>query len=156
MTNHFTPIQKKIDGLLKQICAGKYFGAAVCNIRVPETLKDYFAEMPPVFKNVEVTIDDVGPYMKNVCQNLGEFKTPRCSLIGSYFGEQIMVAMPLVQWYCAHGLVVDNITAFVRYEPVQCFGKFMEEVAATRRKADSDKAGTAARNTAKLIGKLNI
>ena len=94
--------------------------------------------------------------MKNVYQNLGEFKTPCRSLIGSYFGEQIMVATPLLQWYCTHGLVVDNITAFVWYKPVQCFRKFTEEVAATRRKADSDKVGTAAGNTAKLIGKLNI
>ena len=44
------------------------------------------------------------------------------------------------------GLVVDNITAFVHYEPVWCFHKFTEEVTATRRKADSDKAGTAAGN----------
>ena len=36
--------------LLRQICDGKYFGAVVCDIRVPETLKEYFAEMPPVFK----------------------------------------------------------------------------------------------------------
>ena len=56
----------------------------------------------------------------------------------------------------AHGLVVDNIVVFVRYEPVPCFQKFTEEVAATRRKAGSDKAGTAAGNTAKLIAKLNI
>ena len=61
---------------MKQICAGKYFGAVVCDIHVPETLKDYFAEMLPVFKNVEVSIEDIGPYMMNVCQNLGEFKTP--------------------------------------------------------------------------------
>ena len=67
-----------------------------------------------------------------------------------------MVVTPLLQWYCTHSLVVDNITAFVRYEPVQYFCKFTEEVAATRRKVDSDKAGTAAGNMAKLIGKLNI
>ena len=67
-----------------------------------------------------------------------------------------MVVFPLIQWYCAHGLVVDNITAFVRYEPMACFQKNTEEVATTRRKADSDKAGAVTENTAKLIGKLNI
>ena len=152
------PYKQKLTGdyLLKQICARIYFGAVVCDICVPEPLKEYFAEMPPVFKNVEVSIEDIGPYMKNVCQNLGEFKMPRRSLIGSYFGKQIMVATPLLQWYYKHGLVVDNITAFVRYEPIPCFSKFTKEVAATRRKADFNKAGTAAGNTAKLIGKLNI
>ena len=77
-------------------------------------------------------------------------------LIGSYFGEQVMVAMLLLQWYCTHGLIADNITAFVEYDPVPCFQKFTEEEANARRKADVDQSGTAARNTAKLIGKLNI
>ena len=124
--------------LLREICNGKYFGAAVCDIHVPENLKDYFAEIPPVFKNVKVTIDDVGHYMKNICQTLGEFKTSRRSLIGSYFGKQIMVASPLIQWYHAHGLIVSNFTIFVRYKPIPCFENFAAEVANARRKADID------------------
>ena len=67
------------ENLLIEICNGNYFGAAVCDVSVPDNLKPFFAEMPPVFKNVSVTIDDVGDYTKNVCQNLGEFKTPRRS-----------------------------------------------------------------------------
>ena len=85
------------EKLLNEICNDNYFGAAVCDVSVPEHLKPFFVEMLPVFKNVNVTIDDVGDYMKNVCQNLGEFKTPRRSLIGSYFGKQIMVASPLIK-----------------------------------------------------------
>ena len=118
---------------MKQICAGKYFGAVVCDV-----LKEHFAEMP-IVKNVEVTIEDVGPYMKNLGQDLDEFKTPRRSLISSYFG-QVMVASHLLRWYYTHGLVVDNITAFVRYEQMACFQKFTEEVVATQRTANSDKA----------------
>ena len=49
-----------------------------------------------------------------------------------------------------------KFTAFIHYELMACFQKCTEEVAMTRRKADSDKAGTAAGNTAKLIGELNI
>ena len=122
------------EQLLKEICNGNYFGAAVCDVNVPENLKPYFAEMPPVFKNVKVTIDDVGEYMKNVCQILGEFKMSRRSLIGSYFGKQIMVASPLIRWYHAHGLIVTNITTFVRYDPIPCFENFAAEVANARRK----------------------
>ena len=44
------------DELLEKICNGEYFGAAVCDVYVPDHLKAYFAEMPPVFKNVEVTV----------------------------------------------------------------------------------------------------
>ena len=57
------PFSKELSSeqLLEKICNGKYFGAAVCDIHVPEHLKPDFAEMAPVFKNVEVSIDDVGP-----------------------------------------------------------------------------------------------
>ena len=110
------PYKQKLTGdyLLKQICAEKYFGAVVCDIRVPEPLKEFFAEMPPVFKKCRGAINNIGEYMKNLCQNLGEFKTPRRLLIRSYFGKQVMVVSPLIQWYCANGLVADNITAFIR------------------------------------------
>ena len=67
-----------------------------------------------------------------------------------------MVATSLLQWYCTHGLIAENITAFVEYDPNPCFQKFTEEVANARRKVDVDQSGIAARNTAKLIGKLNI
>ncbi len=33
--------------------------------RSPRHLRDYFYEMPPIFKNVEVTKDDVGKYIKH-------------------------------------------------------------------------------------------
>ena len=144
------------EHLLKQICDGKYFGAVVCDIHVPDHLTDHFAKMTPIFKNVDVSINDVGVYMQNMCEHLGEVKTLRQMLIGSYFGEQVMVASPLLQWYCAHGLIADNITTFFEYDPVPCFQKFKEEVANACRKIDVNQSRTAAGNTAKLIGKLNI
>ena len=52
----------------------------------------------------------------------------------------------------ADGLIVNTLTACVRYEPIPCFRNFTEEVATARRKADVDQTGTAAANTAKLIG----
>ena len=58
------PYKQKLTGddLLKKIFAGKYFGVVICDIHVPESLKDHFAEMTPIFKNVEVSIEEVGPY----------------------------------------------------------------------------------------------
>ena len=48
------------ENLLIEICNGNYFGAAVCDVSVPDNLKPFFAEMLPVFKNVSVTVGDVG------------------------------------------------------------------------------------------------
>ena len=60
-------------------------------MKVPENEKDYFPEMAPVFKNTQISIEDVGPFMKKLCERLDEFKTPHRALISNFFGKQIMI-----------------------------------------------------------------
>ena len=44
-------------------------------------------EIPPIFKNVEITSQDVGNYMKHLCAALDVFKLLRSALITGYFGK---------------------------------------------------------------------
>ena len=37
------------DELLNEICKGMYFGTVIFDVRVPDHLKNKFAEMPPIF-----------------------------------------------------------------------------------------------------------
>ena len=98
-----TPAHKKCltrESLLTKIQDDKLFAAIVCDVKVPDNYNYYlFAEISPIFKNTEISIDDVGPYMKNVCEQLDVFKTLRRSLIGSLFGKQIMTTFQLLKWY---------------------------------------------------------
>ena len=63
-----------------------------------------------------------------------------------------MVTSQLLRWYLSKGLLVENVTAFIKYTPKACFGQFMNQVVAARRKADANTCDSAAGNTAKLIG----
>ena len=49
-------------------------------------------------------------------------------------------------------LVVENITAFIKYSPVACFKRFTREVVNARRKADENTWDVAAGKNSKLIG----
>ena len=49
---------------LEGVRGGGLFGAIVCDVCVPNHLKHAFAEMPPIFKNVDILINDVGPYIE--------------------------------------------------------------------------------------------
>ena len=51
------------------IHTGKLFGAVAYDVRVDKRDKEKIAEMPPIFKNTQITIDDVGPFMKNFMKN---------------------------------------------------------------------------------------
>ena len=63
--------------LLELIRTDQYFGAVICDIHVPAHLESAFAEMLPIFKNVDISINDVGSFMKKLREDLDEFKTPR-------------------------------------------------------------------------------
>ena len=41
------------------------FGCVECDIHVPEHLKDKFSEMCPIFKNTEISREDIGEFMKS-------------------------------------------------------------------------------------------
>jgi hypothetical protein len=66
---------------------------------VPEHLRDHFQEMCPIFKNVEISREDIGNYMKTYAEENYIMKQPRRSLIGSMIGEKILLATPLLRWY---------------------------------------------------------
>ena len=61
----FTHFKKYLtqDQIIQYIKDGHLFGFVECDIEVPEHLKEYFSEMTPIFKNVDVCLDHVGEVM---------------------------------------------------------------------------------------------
>jgi hypothetical protein len=118
--------------------AEKLFGALEVDLHVPDNLKFKFAEMPPIFKNVEVSRDDIGDHMRQYAVDHDIMSQPRKNLVGSMFGEKIMVISPLLKWYVEHGLKVTQIHQVVEYTPATCFQKFGEQVSEARRARDAD------------------
>ena len=143
MTSH-SIIAAVIDGTL--------FGMVECDVRVPDNLREYFAEMQPIFKNTTVTRDDIGSFMQQYAEEHDIMSTPRRMLVGSYRGEKILLATPLLRWYLAHGLVVDRVYQIIEYEPKPCFQSFGDSVSAARRAGDADPDKSIIADTMKLLG----
>ena len=138
--------------ILAAVIDGTLFGMVECDIRVPEHLQDHFAEMQPVFKNVTVTRDDIGPFMRQYAEENDIMSAPRRMLVGSFHGIKLLFATPLLRWYLAHGLIVDRVYQVVEYEPNPCFQRFGESVSAARRAGDSDPEKAIIADTMKLLG----
>ena len=138
--------------VLEAVEAGTLFEMVECDIKVPKDLKAYFAEMTPIFKNVKVSRDDIGESMKKYAEQNKLMSQPRCSLIGSYTGEKILLATPLVQWYLAHGLVITKIYQVVQYWPKDCFKGFGEKVSQAQQDGDADPDQAIIADTMKLLG----
>ena len=56
------------EQLLEEIKNGKFFGYVQCDIEVPETLRENFANFSPVIKNTFVSKSDIGYLIKNYAE----------------------------------------------------------------------------------------
>ncbi|KAK2158323.1 hypothetical protein NP493_1808g00002 [Ridgeia piscesae] len=62
------------------------------------------------------------------------------TLVGSYRGDNILLATPLLKWYVQHGLVVTRVYQVIEYEPKP------------RRAGDADPDRATIADTMKLLG----
>ena len=138
--------------IIAAVIDGTLFGMIECNIHVPPELRPYFSEMQPIFKNANVSRDDIGPYMRQYAEEHDIMSTPRRMLVGSYRGDKILLTTPLLRWYIAHGLVVDHVYQVVEYERKPCFRNFGESVSTARRNGDVDPDKSIIADTMKLLG----
>ena len=138
--------------ILADVVNGTLFGMVECDVHVPPDLRAHFAEMQPIFKNVTVSRDDIGPFMRQYAEENDIMSAPRRMLVGSFHGIKLLLATPLLRWYLAHGLVVDRVYQIVEYSPNPCFQRFGESVSAARRAGDADPDKSIIADTMKLLG----
>ena len=53
---------------MQEIRSRRLFGYVQCDLKVPEHLKAYFANFPPIFKNTVVSRNDIGNLMKEYAE----------------------------------------------------------------------------------------
>lgn len=141
------------DQVQAAIVSGELFGLVRCDIRVPDERKEYFQEMQPIFKNTEISREDIGDHMQEFAETHNLMTQPPRSLIGSYLGKDVLLTTPLLRWYLEQGLVLDAIHEVIQYWPKNCFKKFGEDVSNARRAGDKDPDKAIIADTMKLLGK---
>lgn len=139
------------ERILSEVRNGRLFGCVEADIRVPEHLKDKFSEMCPIFKNTDISREDIGDYMKAYAEEHGIMPQPRRSLIESINGEKILLATPLLKWYLEHGLEVTKVHQVVEFTPKPCCKPFGDAVSDARRVGDADLSKAIFTDTMKLI-----
>ena len=139
--------------IVEDVLSGKIFGMVECDIYTPDDLKPAFAEFQPIIKHAYITRDDIGDTMRKFAEKNDLLKRPTKTLLASYYGNKLLLATPLLQWYLKHGLKVTKVHQVIQYKPMQCFTKFGEEVMNARREGDKDQAKKIISDSCKLMGK---
>ncbi|KAG2796884.1 hypothetical protein PC116_g25914 [Phytophthora cactorum] len=143
------------DGIIDDIKSDKIFGFLECDIRTPEHLKQYFSEMTPIFKNILIDCTDesvIGKHMYEYNESRKQSRAkPARKLIGSYFGEKILIYTPLLKWYLSHGMEITQTYSFIKASSHKAFAPFMEVVSKARREGDADKSKAMIAGMMKLV-----
>ena len=138
--------------ILELVQTGELFGILRLDIETPEHLKEMFSEMCPILKNVDRSLGDVGPYMKQYGEEQGFMKQPQRSLISSYFGRDLLLITSLLQYYLRLGLKITGIYEVVQFEGKLCFKGFVDQVIQARREADLDPKRKVIAESTKTLG----
>ena len=133
--------------ILNDVRAGTVFGMIECDICLPEELREHFAEMQLVFKNIRLTRDDLGPFMRRYTDEHNIMTTPR-----RYRGDRILLATPLLRWYMDNDLEVMHGYHVIEYDPILCFRRFGDALSTARRERDVHAHKIIVANTMKLLG----
>ena len=143
------------NDVLEAVVDGGLFGMVELDIHVPETWSscfehqkmspyDYFKEMSPLFCSTDIPI---GSYLG--VSPVGQTQT---TVGGGMKARQILLAIPLLQWYLKHGLVVTKIYQIIEFQKQRCFRNFVQDVSDARRQGDVDTDTAIIADTNKVIG----
>ena len=78
--------------------------------------------------------------------------TPRRKLVGSFRGDKILLATPLLRWYLEHGLELTRVYQVFAYTPIPCIRRFGDAVSTARREGDVHPNKAIIVDTMKLLG----
>ncbi len=112
------------ERLMQETKSRRLFGYVQCDLKVPEHLKAYFANFPPIFKRTVVSRNDIGDLMKEYAEKEKIMSQPRRMLISSFRLKNGTIITPLLLYYLPLGLECTKIHQFVQYTPKKCFSSF--------------------------------
>ena len=149
---HF-PFKRPLSAnLMQNIRNEKMLGYVQCDLSVPDELKAKFSNFPPIFKNIDVSRNDIGGYMKTYAEENELLKQPQRMLISSFKLTNGTLITPLFNFYLDLGLHCAKNYRFVQYTPHKVFNSFVQSVVDARRAGDENPLSGVVAETMKLLG----
>ena len=86
-----------MEDIVDAVKCEEIFGFIQCSIHVPSHLIDNFSEFPPIFKNTEFSVGNIGEHVQAYCRSSGRKLCVKRSLISLMKGENIILISPLLK-----------------------------------------------------------
>ena len=147
------PYQRPLseERLMQEIKSRRLFGYVQCDLKVPESLKAYFAKFFPIFKDTVVSKNDIGDLMKEYAEKEGIMSQPRKMLISSFHLKNGTITTSLLVYYLHLGLECTKLHQFVQYTPKKCSSSFVQSDVNARRQGDENPISSVVAETRELL-----
>ena len=139
------------EQLLQGIIDERLFGYVQCDIEVPEHLRDYFSNSPPIFKKTVGSKNDIADLMNENAEKEGIMPKPRRMLISSFILTNGTIINPLLLFYLKLGLVCEKNHRCVQYNPRKSFDHFVQSAVDARWQGDDNPNSSVVAETRKLL-----
>ena len=147
------PYQRPLseERLMQEIKSRRLFGYVQCGLKVPEHLKAYLANVPPIFENTVVSRNDIRDLMKEYAEKEGIMSQPRRMLISTFHLNNGTIITPLLLYHLHLGLECTKSHQFFQYTPKSCFNSFVQSAFNARRQGDENPNSSVAADTMKFL-----
>ena len=138
------------ERLMQEIKSRRLFGYVQCDLKVPEYLKAYFANFPPIFKKTVVSRYYIGDLMKKYAEKKGLcHNQEECSYQASTWKWNHHHSPTII--LLAFGFWMYKVHQFVQYTPKKCFSSFVQSAVIARRQGDENPNSSVVVRTMKLL-----
>lgn len=126
----------------------------VCIPHWDKKARTKWADLPPIFKNINIDRSHVGPHMRKVCEERGLLKKPRRMLIGSYYGKDMVLTTKYLRFLIDHGAKVTRLHWLLHYKKAAPFRPHLEHVWEGRASAKQAGQRDTSKNMVAAVRKL--
>ena len=139
--------------ILNAVYQGGLFGFVLCDLYTPKEVQERLDVLPPIFANHSVSMEHLGPIMREYAEGAGIKVENRRLLLSAYAAREILLSARLLQYYMKLGLIVTRVYQVIEFTPRTPFVEFVEEVTRRRQEASQNPDRKIIGEIHKLIGK---
>lgn len=114
-------VSEIVDGIMNR----RMFGAVLCDLRVPDHLRSFYRDFPPIVKRAKVDWSEQCDITKARGEATGQAQKIKELLVASYFADEYLVTTKMLRWYVDHGVEVTKIRRVILSQPRRTFAPFV-------------------------------
>ena len=149
---HYENQRGAVAAFISHLKAGKWFGFAEVDIKIPQNLWMKFEEMPPFFFTKHIPEEAVPQHMNDDMKRTAWKRGEGKRLVGFLSARKLLLYASLLQWYVKHGAEITPVHRTIDYQATKALKWFVDEVTEVRRTGDVDKSKALLADIFKLLG----